>query len=79
MQRNNEQLSVLLLVKERILTSALADLINNVAESVPYYNGLKAAYCVSANPTRALVRLDIFYSSQLLSISLFVLMLKLFF
>ncbi|KAL7056144.1 hypothetical protein AAHC03_021159 [Spirometra sp. Aus1] len=44
----------LVLVKERITTSTLCRLISELSDMAPQYSGLKASYCVSANPTRNL-------------------------
>lgn len=62
MRKKQETLSVLLLVKERVTTFALANLINEISGSVPYYNGLNAAYCVSANPTKTTVSFDVCFA-----------------
>ncbi|KAL5966310.1 Endoribonuclease dcr-1 [Taenia solium] len=48
---NNETLSALLLVKERITAVSVAHLITEVSAVTPLYAGLKASYCVSANPS----------------------------
>ncbi|KAM7534140.1 hypothetical protein Aperf_G00000110356 [Anoplocephala perfoliata] len=49
--KSNEPLSVLVLVKERITTAAVARLITEISESTPLYAGLKASHCVSASLT----------------------------
>uniref|UniRef100_A0A0X3Q022 Endoribonuclease dcr-1 n=1 Tax=Schistocephalus solidus TaxID=70667 RepID=A0A0X3Q022_SCHSO len=48
----------LVLVKERITTSALCRLICELSAMAPQYSGLKASYCVSANPTRNLASMS---------------------
>ncbi|KAM7534085.1 hypothetical protein Aperf_G00000110256 [Anoplocephala perfoliata] len=50
--KSNEPLSVLVLVKERITTAAVARLITEISESTPLYAGLKASHCVSASLTK---------------------------
>lgn len=54
-EANNETLSALLLVKERITAVSVAHLITEVSAVTPLYAGLKASYCVSANPTNPVV------------------------
>ncbi|KAM7534109.1 hypothetical protein Aperf_G00000115229 [Anoplocephala perfoliata] len=48
-RQSHERLAVLVLVKERITTAAIARLITEISESTPLYAGLKASHCVSAN------------------------------
>nr|VZI49626.1 unnamed protein product [Spirometra erinaceieuropaei] len=48
----------LVLVKERITTSTLCRLISELSDMAPQYSGLKASYCVSANPTRNLASMS---------------------
>uniref|UniRef100_A0A5K3FA09 Helicase ATP-binding domain-containing protein n=1 Tax=Mesocestoides corti TaxID=53468 RepID=A0A5K3FA09_MESCO len=55
---NKGGLSALLLVQERIASLALSRLICGVSEMAPLYAGLKASYCVSANPTRNLASMS---------------------
>nr|VZI44705.1 unnamed protein product [Spirometra erinaceieuropaei] len=48
----------LVLVKERITTSTLCRFISELSAMAPQYSGLKASYCVSANPTRNLASMS---------------------
>ncbi|KAH9278438.1 Endoribonuclease dcr-1 [Echinococcus granulosus] len=56
--KNNETLSALLLVKERIAAASVAHLITEVSAMAPLYTGLKASHCVSANPTNPVASLS---------------------
>ncbi|VDO14244.1 unnamed protein product [Rodentolepis nana] len=57
-KREGENLSVLVIVKERITTASVARLITEVSESTPLYSGLKASHCVSANRTNNLASMS---------------------
>ncbi|KAL5106991.1 Endoribonuclease dcr-1 [Taenia crassiceps] len=57
-EANNETLSALLLVKERITAVSVAHLITEISAVTPLYAGLKASYCVSANPTNPVALLS---------------------
>ncbi|CDI97990.2 DiCer Related family member dcr 1 [Echinococcus multilocularis] len=56
--KNNETLSALLLVKERIAAASVAHLITELSAMAPLYADLKASYCVSANPTNPVASLS---------------------
>nr|CUU99449.1 hypothetical transcript [Hymenolepis microstoma] len=57
-EQAGENLSVLVIVKERITAASVVRLITEVSDSIPFYSGLKASHCVSANCTNNLASMS---------------------